>query len=259
MSALDVLRRPAVRIPLMLVLLIVAGAFAAHSCAKGGRVRQLGQHRHLRFMEMVFRLCDDGARAGRRPKSLAEVAAPYSCGEMSAIEDLYLRGGYSRLPEFALPVSRPATEPRLKGLGRVEILGEEILWEGYCYRLWPAPGSGRDFLVFGWPEAPGAGRLTEACLSTEPDRLYYTFAMRYAGPGAGPRPEDLGDPFGGRVSLMPLPGKAALEDFLERAGKSNGREWALMEMARGGGRPPEPPPPAEAPLDGSPPRGGPGA
>ena len=221
MGLFAALRRPAVRIPLLLAVAAAVGALAARECRSSLRGRELAGRRHLRFMEMVSRAAAERAGAGRRPGSLAElVSRP---GEPGAIETLYLRE-YAGLPEFA---GGPSLDVRVRGA--------ELAWGGYCYRLWPSPRNGRDFLIFAWPEAPGAGRLASAFVSTDPGHLYYTFATRYAGADAGPRPEDLGEPFGGQVRLMPgLGPQAEPADFLEKAARSDGKLWARMQVRPGG-------------------------
>ena len=217
MSLLRALGRPAVRIPLLLAVTVAVGALVARECRGSLRGRELAARRHLRFMEMVTRAAQERCRAGRRPGSLAELVG--TAGQPGAVETLYLRE-YARLPEFA------GCPPLAVG-----VRGAELAWGGYCYRLWPSPGNERDFLVFAWPEAAGAGRLTSAFVSSDPAHLCYTFAARYAGADAGPRPEDLGEPFGGKINLMnEIDPQAPPEDFLERAAKSGGKLWARMPV-----------------------------
>jgi hypothetical protein len=192
--------------------------------ARESSLSELGR---LRRIELVTRAALSAAEAGRRPQSLAElVGAP---GEPGAIETLYRRE-YAGLPEFA------GSGPRAPGAElpapAIQVRGEELAWAGCCFRLWPSPANQRDFVIFAWPEAAGVGRLTYAFVSTEPKRLYCTFAIRYAGAKAGPQPQDLGEPFAGKVTLLEGAGpQTSPEEFLERAAKSDGKHWARQEVA----------------------------
>ena len=225
-SFLSFLRRPAVRIPLLLALMLAAGAWAANSYREQMRQQNLGVRRHLRFMEIVSRAAREAALAGRNPKNLAELARP-SESAPGAIDALYRRK-YAIFDEFALV---PGTDPQTLG---VQVRGEELAWESYCYRLWPDPAGGREFVIFAWPEAPGAERVTEAFTSTEPGALYYTLAIRYAGANGGPRPADLGDPFAGKINVAgELPVNSSPEAFLKKLAQSGGKTWARMDVKRG--------------------------
>jgi len=216
---MSLLRRPAVRIPLLLALMLALGAWAANSYREQMRQQNLGVRRHLRFMEIVSRAAREAAEAGPRPATLAELAP--------AIDALYRRK-YAVFDEFALV---PGTDPQTLG---VRVRGEELFWGNYCYRLWPGPAGGRDFVIFAWPEAAGAGRLTSAFVSAEPGSLYYTFATRYAGADGGPRPADLGEPFAGQVNLAEeLPANASPEAFLKKLARSDGKTWVRMAVKRG--------------------------
>ena len=218
--------RPAVRIPILLALTVVAGALLARECRRMAR-GELGALRRLRRIEMVTRAALSAAEAGRRPRSLAElVGTPEQPG---AIETLYRRE-YAGLPEFSAGGPRPAAADA-RSLG-IQVRGAELAWEGCCYRLWPGPGNERDFVIFAWPEAAGAGRLTYALVSSQPKNLYCTFAIRYAGADAGPQPQDLGDPFAGKINSMAgISPHSSPQEFLERAAQSDGKLWARQDVA----------------------------
>ncbi|HOX08214.1 MAG TPA: hypothetical protein PK280_17600 [Planctomycetota bacterium] len=264
MGLIDALRRPAVRIPALLALTVVGGALLARQCGRMIEGRRLSTLRHLRCIEVVTRAAREAAAAGRRPESLAELVG--TPGKPGAIEELFLRE-YAALPEFSEPAtgsagSSPATAEVPGGArgqpdqpaGRrhpsppaIQVRGPELLWEGYCYRLWPSPENERDFLVFAWPESADVGRLTSAFLSTHPVWLYYTYAPRFAGPGGGPAPTDMGEPFIGRIGLMiDSDAESDPERFMKRTEQSGGRLWARMELQGSAVRPAAetPPPPS---------------
>jgi len=224
--------------PILLVLTVLAGTLLSRQCSRMAQARALAASRHLGCMEMVTRAAREAAESGRRPESLAELVG--TAEKPGAIETLYLRE-YAGLAEFAATGSdsRPPNPARHTEGGQeprslsIQVQGVELLWDGYRYRLWPSPDNAKDFVVFAWPEAPGVGRLTSACLSTEPGRYYCTYAVRYAGADAGPKPADLGEPFAGRISLMKeLNPRTSPEEFMERAGKSGGRQWVAENMKR---------------------------
>ncbi len=247
MGILDALKRPAVRIPLVLALAVAGGAWLATRYRGAVDARAMATRRHLSCIEVVTRAAFEAAEAGHRPKTLAElVGTPERPG---AIETLFLRE-YAALPEFASPGSPPPA-PR-PASPSIEVRGAELLWEGYCYRLWPSPNNDRDFAVFAWPEVPGDGRLTSAFISSDPAWLYYTYARRYAGANGGPEPVDLGEPFGGKIALLNQgDSRMSPEEFLDRLSRQNGRIWAKEMIPR------PPAPSGSTPQPGRPPNASP--
>jgi len=231
MGLIESLRRPSVRVPLMLAALLATSFLAVRSCRdQAGRMRQV-RLRHFAFLRL---LAASAAETGARPEGLGELIWAPESGGLPALHRVFLRDFAGRpevrdqAPEGAAPLER---------LGEVQVwTGEgparrerEIFWAGYLFRLHPAPGSGRDFVVFSWPcETAGHG-LTLAWLSTDPERFYYTFSPRYSGPGRGPVPEDLGpEPFAGRLRLIPAgPDGPDPDEFPELARRSEGRLWAV--------------------------------
>jgi hypothetical protein len=230
-NPLGLLRRPAVRVPLVLAAVLGLSFLAVRSCREEvGRMR-LVRLRHLGFMRL---LATAAAETGVRPGSLGELVWAPEGGGLPVLQRVFLRDFAERAeflglaPEGAAPLERLGEVQVWTGSGgpRRE---QEILWSGYLFRLYPAPDGDRDFAVFSWPAETAGQGLVLAWLSTDPERFYYTFSPRYSGPGGGPVPADLGEaPFAGRLRLIPAgPTGPDPDEFPELARRAEGRLWAV--------------------------------
>jgi hypothetical protein len=244
LKLLEFLRRPAVRVPLVLAAVVACALWASQSCRGQMRTLSLAKRRHQSFMVLLAA----AAREGRPPAaSLGELVWPPEAGGRSRLVEVFLRDFADR-PEFA--ESSPPGTARSDRLGEVQVWREsgerrheqEILWSGYMFSMYPRTGGGPegqaagkgggDLVIFSWPLKAGRAQLTLAWLSTDPGRIYYTSAPRYAGPGRGPTPADLGEaPFEGEVSLFTEEdAPATLREFVSRTEESGGRLWAVEPL-----------------------------
>lgn len=230
----EALKRPAVRIPLLMALIAAASVWAASSCEEQRRMMRLAGDRHISFVRLLARTVEE---LGRRPEKIGELLEAPEGGGLAPLYRVFARE-FAALPEFK-DLAPPGAGP-LERLGPIHVwcstAGEqdrrEITWSGYFFRLHPRPGSEKDYVIFSWPAEGGEALPTLAWVSTRPGKLYYTSASRYAGPGAGPAPADLGEaPFEGKVNLF-SPGKAGSSgrDFPEEVKKTGGRLWAVKEL-----------------------------
>jgi hypothetical protein len=233
-SLVDPIRRPAVRVPLILAVVVGLSLLTARTCREQTARLDALRLRHLSFMRLL------GAAAtetGSRPGSLGQLVWAPEAGGIPPLHRVFLRD-FAELPEFRALASNEAAE--LERLGEVQVWtgsGElrheqEILWSGYLFRLYPAPGNARDYVIFSWPlETAGPG-LVLAWISTDPGRFYYTFSPRYSGPGKGPTLEDLGEaPFELKIRLVEAgPQGPDPNTFPARAREAQGRLWAVDRL-----------------------------
>jgi hypothetical protein len=233
-TVLRALKRPAVRIPLVLLAILGCSMWAAGSCREHFRMLDLARRRHQSFVLLLAATVRSGPEM---PDRLGPLAWPREGNAPSAIEEVFLRdfAGREEFVEMALSDSGP-----LARLGEIKVWPgkeergkeHELLWSEYMFRMYRRSSGGRDFALFSWPLKPGAAQLTMAWLSTEPDRIYYTSAPRYVGPEKGPRPGDLGEsPFEGKVFLLsPDAAVGSLREFVAAAEEQNGRVWAVEKL-----------------------------
>lgn len=216
------------RVPLLAALMVLAGALLARSCgrqAQRWRREYAGQVRAARLLEVLAEAARGRSQAGEPPAGLAVLAAPGAGGAPGPVAAAFRRGGYAELPEF-----RGCDAP-----AELEVRGEELAWGGHRFRLWPDPAGGGRFVIFAWPEAPGAGGPAWAVLSWDREHVYCTSAARCAGAGREPSPQDLGAPFDGRVNCVD-PGEEPSPAEMARAWKEtagpDGRKWLRQKVTR---------------------------
>jgi hypothetical protein len=233
MSLLATFRRPAVRVPLVLLAVLGCSLWAVRACRDQSRRLDLAQRRHVGFIRL---LAAAAAERSEPPTALGELVWPAAAGAPPALHLVFLRD-FAGLPEWRELVP-PETAP-LDRLGEVRVWtgsGErgrepEILWAGTLFRIYRAPGPSREFVIFSWPAEPGAGGVATAWLSNQPDRIYYTAAAAHRGPERGPKPEDLGeDIFAGRLNLL-VPGTPPQGSGNAPSPLAEGRVWAWQDLA----------------------------
>ncbi len=237
LNPLRALRRPAVRIPLVLLAVLACSLWAARSCRDHLRMLELAKRRHQSFVLLLAASVRAGPETTDR---LGPLAWPGKGNSPSAIEAVFLREFASREEFVGMTISDAGPLARL-GEIRVWQGGEkrgqerELLWSDYMFRMFRDPAAGLDFAIFSWPLKAGAAQLTMAWLSTEPGRIYYTSAPRYVGPEKGPRLKDLGEaPFEGKIFLIPPDAAGnSLRDFVARAEEKDGRIWAVEKLRPG--------------------------
>jgi hypothetical protein len=231
---LSVLKKPALRIPVVLVLVVGLGFYAMYSCQQQMKIVKLARNRHLSFIQLLARTV---STRDKMPARLGVLAVPAAPGELSAVERTFLEefADLREFTEFAPPRAR-----RAERLGEVRVWRAhgkpddkvELSWSGYVFRMQRRGPENRDFAIFSWPLDAGPAQLTLAYVSTFPENIYYTASPRYAGPGNGPTLADLGEaPFEGRVFLLPPESAGETpEHFFARAEEHGGRIWAVENL-----------------------------
>jgi len=240
---MEALKRPAVRIPLLMIVIVGCSLWAFRSCPEyieeKAKTLQLVNARRVSFIKL---LAAAATEAEKRPEGLGELVRPAKAGELSPVQKMFLRG-FAERPEFR-KLADPEAEP-LRRLGNIEVWSapghesheREILWScdlqpPVLLRLCPSPKNEEDFVIFSWPQNAGKAQLTLAYLSTEPERIYYTSAPHYVGPGQGPTTADLGEaPFAGKINLLPPDAVGdSYDEFLRRAEAEEGKLWAWRKV-----------------------------
>jgi hypothetical protein len=230
----EFLKKPVVRVPIFLAVMIGLSVVAVYSCDEQIRMVKLARKRHISVIELLARTVSEQKQM---PATLGELALCEDAAGCSEVEKVFLRD-FAELPEFRVlagPQSRPPDR-----LGDVRVWRahgkqsdkQELTWSGYIFRMEARGQDSRDFAIFSWPVKAGPAQLTLAYVSTDPGNIYYTAAPRYAGPAKGPRVKDLGEsPFEGRIYMLPpeLAGESP-EAFFARANEHDGRIWAVEKI-----------------------------
>ncbi len=238
MGLFATLKRPAVRIPLVTVVIAGCSLWAFRSCEQKARTLRLLNARRVSFIELLA----TAVETEEHIEILGKLVQPEEKETLSLVQKVFLRD-FAERREFR-ELADPEAEPLSRlGVIRVwsspkhELHARVILWSGelqppVLFRLSRNPENKKEFIIFSWPQDAGKAQLTLAWLSTEPERIYYTSAPRYVGPEAGPVIKDLGAaPFAGKMNLLiPEAGGDSYDEFLRKAEAEDGKVWAWRNV-----------------------------